>query len=88
MLPMLAVCYLIFYFMVVKPQDTKMKKQKQLVDTLKKGESVVTTGGIVGKIAGTEKEFVLVEIAPNVKIKMDPAHVAKRLGADSKAEAA
>jgi preprotein translocase subunit YajC len=49
---------------------------------------VVTTGGIVGKIAGTEKDFVLVEIAPNVKVKIEPSHVAKRLGGDSKAEAA
>jgi len=88
MLPMLAVCYLIFYFMVIKPQDTKMKRHKTLLESLKRGDSVVTTGGLVGKYAGEEKGCLLIEIAPNVKIKIEQGHVTKRLGSDQKAEAA
>ena len=88
MLPMLAVCYLIFYFMVIKPQDQKMKRHKALLESLKRGDSVVTSGGLVGKFAGEEKGLMLVEIAPNIKIKVEQGHVLKRLGDDQKAEAA
>lgn len=88
MLPMLAVCYLIFYFMVIKPQDQKMKRHKALIDSLKRGDSVVTSGGLVGKFVGEEKGFMLVEIAPNVKIKVEQGHVLKRVGDEQKSEAA
>jgi|GEM_PF-181848 len=88
MLPMLAVCYLIFYFMVIKPQESKVKKHKTLLESLKRGDAVITSGGIVGKVAGVEKDCVLLEIAPNVKIKVEQAHVLKRVGGEEKAEAA
>jgi preprotein translocase subunit YajC len=88
MLPMLAVCYLIFYFMVIKPQDAKVKKHKSLLESLKRGDSVVTSGGIIGKVAGIEKDCVVLEIAPNVKIKVEQSHVLKRAGNEQKAEAA
>jgi preprotein translocase subunit YajC len=88
MLPMLAVCYLIFYFMVIKPQDAKLKKHKSLLESLKRGDSVVTSGGIIAKVAGIEKDCVVLEIAPNVKIKVEQSHVLKRAGGEQKAEAA
>ncbi len=78
MLPMLIICYFIFYFMVIKPQDARNKKHKTLIDSLKRGDSVVTSSGIVGKIAGVEKEYILLEIASNVKIKVLQAHVVAR----------
>ena len=81
MLPMLAVCYLIFYFMVVKPQDSKAKAHQQLVESLKRGENVITTGGIAGKVAGVENGFVLLEVANNVKIKVEQSHVVKKMDA-------
>jgi preprotein translocase subunit YajC len=78
MLPMLVICYFIFYFMVIKPQDARNKKHKSLVDSLKRGDSVVTSSGIVGKVAGLEKEYVLLEVAANVKIKVLQGHVVAR----------
>jgi preprotein translocase subunit YajC len=77
MLPMLAVCYLIFYFMVIKPQETKNKKHRELMEALKKGDSVITTSGIVGKVAGVESEHVTIEIAQNVKVKFLRSHIAR-----------
>jgi preprotein translocase subunit YajC len=88
MLPMLAVCYLIFYFMVIKPQESKVKKHKTLLESLKRGDSVVTSGGIIGKVTAVEKDCVVLEIAQNVKIKVEQAHVLKRAGGEEKAEAA
>jgi preprotein translocase subunit YajC len=77
MLPMLAVCYLIFYFMVIRPQETKTKKQRELLDSIKKGDSVVTTSGIVGRVSGVEGDHILLEIASNVKVKFLRSHIAR-----------
>jgi preprotein translocase subunit YajC len=77
MLPMLAICYLIFYFMVIKPQETKNKKHATLVASLKRGDSVVTSSGIVGKVANVEKDHVMLEIAQNVKVKVLMSHVTR-----------
>lgn len=88
MLPMLAVCYLIFWVMVIRPQDTKVKKHKQLLESLKRGDSVVTTGGIIGRVASVEKDAVMVEIAPNVKVKFAQSHILGLEKGESKAEAA
>jgi preprotein translocase subunit YajC len=88
MLPMLAVCYLIFWVMVIRPQESKVKKHKQLLDSLKRGDSVVTTGGIIGRVASVEKDAVTLEIAPNVKVKFTQSHILGLEKAESKAEAA
>jgi preprotein translocase subunit YajC len=88
MLPMLAICYLIFWVMVIRPQESKIKKHKNLLESLKRGDSVVTTGGIIGRVASVEKDAVLVEIAPNVKVKFAQAHIVGLEKGDAKAEAA
>ncbi|MEY4668233.1 MAG: hypothetical protein RL518_932 [Pseudomonadota bacterium] len=88
MLPMLAICYLIFWVMVIRPQESKVKKHKELLNSLKRGDSVVTTGGIIGRVASVEKDGVLVEIAPNVKVKFAQSHIVGLEKGESKAEAA
>jgi preprotein translocase subunit YajC len=85
---MFVTVYLIFYFMVIKPQKKKITDQQNLLSSLKRGEQVVTSGGLVAKVAGVEKEHVLLEIAPNVKVKFEIAHISKRLDKAEKAEAA
>lgn len=77
MLPMLAVCYLIFYFMVIRPQERKTKQHKALLESMKRGDSVVTSSGIVGKVSGVESDHVMVEIAPNVKVKFLRQHIVR-----------
>jgi preprotein translocase subunit YajC len=88
MLPMLAICYLIFWVMVIRPQESKTKKHKQLLESLKRGDAVVTTGGIIGRVASVEKDGVFVEIAPNVKVKFAQSHILGLEKDESKAEAA
>ena len=87
MAPMLAVCYFIFWAMVIRPQDKKNKARKSLLESLKKGDSVVTTSGIVGRVSGQEEQFVLLEVAPNVKIKIELGCIARREKEDAKAAA-
>ena len=88
MLPMLAICYLIFWVMVIRPQESKVKKHKQLLESLKRGDSVITTGGIIGRVSSVEKDGVFVEIAPNVKVKFAQSHILGLEKGESKAEAA
>ncbi|MFO0417649.1 MAG: preprotein translocase subunit YajC [Pseudomonadota bacterium] len=88
MLPMLAVCYLIFYFMVIRPQEAKNKQLKALMDSLKRGDSVITTSGIVGRVAGIESDHVLLEIAPNTKVKFLRSCIARLEAEPQKSKAA
>jgi preprotein translocase subunit YajC len=77
MLPMLAVCYLIFYVMVIRPQERKTKQHKALLESMKRGDSVVTSSGIVGKVSGLESDHIIIEIAPNVKVKFLRQHIVR-----------
>ena len=77
MMPMFFIVFMIFYFMVLRPQTDKIKKQQQLISNLKKGDSIVTTGGIFGRVVGTEDDCVMLEISSNVRIKVEREHVAK-----------
>ena len=79
MMPMFVVVFLIFYFMVLRPQQAKIKAQADLLAALKPGDNVVTTGGIIGKVVKSEQDFILIEVANNVKIKVEPSHVTKKL---------
>jgi preprotein translocase subunit YajC len=88
MLPMLAICYLIFYFMVIRPQESKNKQHKALLESIKRGDSVITTSGMVAKVAGVEKDHVLLEIAPNVKVKYLTGSIARLEGESQKPKAA
>jgi len=88
MLPMLAICYLIFWVMVIRPQESKVKKHKETLESLKRGDSVITTGGIIGRVVSVEKNGVLLEIAPNVKVTFAQSHILGLEKGESKAEAA
>ena len=74
-LPMILV-FVIFYFLMIRPQQKQRKQHLALVQNLKKGDEVVTTAGIHGKIAGVADTVLTVEIAENVRIKMDKTQVA------------
>lgn len=66
----LILIFLIFYFLLIRPQRTQQKKLQQMVGAMRKGDGVVTRAGIYGTIAAIEDNTVLVEIANNVRVKM------------------
>lgn len=84
MLPMLAMVFMIFYFLVLRPQQAKLKAHQELLAGLKRGDSVVTTGGIMARVAGVEEDHVLLEIAQGVKIKVQTSHITAALKAEAK----
>lgn len=62
---------IIFYFFMIRPQQKKQKDQKNFIEAIKKGDMVVTIGGIHGKIVGLEDESVILEVDKGAKIKFD-----------------
>ncbi len=66
----------IFYFVLLAPMRKQQKKTREMLGTLKKGDRVVTTGGIHGSVAQIEDKIVWVKIADTVKVKMDRSAIA------------
>lgn len=60
----------IFYFLLIRPQNQRMKKHRAMVAAAKRGDTVVTGGGIIGKVTRVKDEEVQVEIADNVRINV------------------
>jgi preprotein translocase subunit YajC len=69
MLPIIAIG-LVFYFLVIAPANKQRRKQTEMIAALKKGDKVLTSGGIYGSIQGVEGEVVQLKIAENVKIRV------------------
>jgi preprotein translocase subunit YajC len=61
---------LVFYFLVILPANRQRKKTEEMLSSLKKGDRVITSGGIYGVIQGVEADVVYLKIAENVKVKM------------------
>lgn len=81
-LPMVLV-FGIFYLLMIRPQQKQRKQQQQMVGALKKGDEVVTTAGIHGKIHGVADNIITLEIADNIRIKLDKQQVASLKPASS-----
>ena len=62
--------FIAFYFLMIRPQQRRMKALAASVDAVKKGDTVTTAGGIVGKVTRVEDRFVEVEIAQGVKVRV------------------
>ena len=61
---------LVFYFLVIAPANKQRKKTQEMINSLKKGDQVITTGGIYGTVQGVEADAVYLRIAENVKVKV------------------
>ena len=68
---MFGAIFLIFYFMIIRPQQKRTKEKEKMLSNLEKGDKVVTNGGIHGVIAGLEDKTALLMISENTKIKID-----------------
>lgn len=73
---MMALIIFIFYFLLIRPQQKRQKQHRQFLTNLKRGDMVVTTGGLHGKITGLTDTVVTLEIADNLRIKVSRAYIA------------
>lgn len=75
----LVVIFVVFYFLLIRPQQKRAKQHREMVAALKKGDEVITGGGILGKIIDADDNFVTVEIASGVSVKVQRQSVAQML---------
>lgn len=66
----IAAIFLVFYFLVIAPASKQRKKTAEMLSSLKKGDRVLTSGGIYGTVQGVEPDVIYLKIAENVKIKV------------------
>ena len=75
----LLILFAIFYFLVILPQKKQAKQHKEMVDALKKGDKIVTAGGIIAEVIKNEDDFIKAKIGNNVEVKITKDAVARKL---------
>jgi preprotein translocase subunit YajC len=83
-LPYFIVIFLIFYLLIIRPQQQQKKKQKLMIDALKKGDRVLTSGGMFGTVVGVDDAKVVLKIADDVKAEFSKSAIAQVMAGDSK----
>lgn len=68
--------FALMYFMLIRPQKKQRETHQKLIESLKKGDRVVTSGGMLGTIAGITENTVIIEVSDGVKVKVQKSHVA------------
>ena len=68
----------IMYFIIIRPQQQQAKKHKEMVEGLKKGDRIVTSGGLIAEVKKVEEAFFSVELASNVTVKLSKDAVARK----------
>ena len=66
----LILMFAIFYFLLIRPQQKKAKQHRELLSSLKKGDKVISSGGLHGLVTGLTDDVVIMEIAPKVRVKV------------------
>ena len=68
-LPFVAI-FAIFYFLMIRPQQKRLKQHREMVGGVKRGDTIVTSGGLIGKVVRVADDELLVELAENVRVKV------------------
>lgn len=70
---------LIFYFLIWRPQSKRAKEHRALMESINKGDEIMTTGGLLGKVSEVNEQYVTIEVAENVELKMQKSSIAAAL---------
>jgi preprotein translocase subunit YajC len=81
-LPMMVIMFAIIYFLMIRPEQKKQKKRQQMLSELKKGDRVVTAGGIHGTVGNVKESSIMVKVAENVVMEFAKASVTSVLNKD------
>ncbi len=71
--------FVVFYFLLIRPQQKRAKQHREMLQNLQKGDEVITSGGLYGKIVGMTDEFLTLEVAENVKVKVARSYISTKL---------
>lgn len=69
---------MIFWFLVIRPQQMQAKKHKEMLNALTKGDKIITNGGLVAEVVNAEGDFIKVKLNDDVIVRLDRAFVAKK----------
>jgi preprotein translocase subunit YajC len=84
----LILMFVIFYFLLIRPQQKKTKEHREVINNLKKGDKIITSGGIHGRITAVDDTVLTVEISDKVRVKVNRASVGGLLQSSSPAPVA
>jgi preprotein translocase subunit YajC len=79
--------FLIMYFLMIRPQQKKVKEHRAMIEALRRGDQIVTAGGLIGKVVKVADGEVEVELAPNVKVRVVRSTITQVLSKTVPAEA-
>lgn len=82
-LPMIPIL-VIFYFLMIRPQSKRLQKHQELVTGLKRGDEILTTSGIYGRVEGITEKFVTLEVADGVRLRFAKSHIAGKANEEVK----
>ncbi|MCB9556797.1 MAG: preprotein translocase subunit YajC [Deltaproteobacteria bacterium] len=83
-LALMALMFLVFYFLLIRPQQKRAKDHREMLSNLRRGDRIITVGGICGTITGLTDRFVTVELAEKIRVRVLRSHVQ---GKEAEAEA-
>ncbi len=75
----LIIIFLIFYFLVIRPQQQQAKKHKEMINSLKKGDKIVTNGGLIVEVVKPEEDFIKAKLNDETIVKVDKNFIAKKI---------
>ena len=75
----LIVLFAIFYFLVIRPQQKQAKAHKEMIGALKKGDKVITNGGLIGEVVKPEEDFIKVKLNDDTVVKVSRDYIAKKI---------
>ena len=75
----LVVLFGIFYFLVIRPEQKRVKKHREMLESLKKGDKIVTNGGLIAEIVRVEKDFFKIKLDDKVEARLDKESVIRKL---------
>jgi len=78
MLPFIAL-FAIFYFLIIRPQQKQQKEHKAMLDSLAKGDKVITTGGLYAEVLKPEEDFIKIKLNDDTVVKIVREYIAKKL---------
>jgi len=75
----LIILFAIFYFLIIRPQQKQQKAHKEMLESLSKGDKIVTNGGLYAEVVKTEEDFIKIKLSDTATVKLDRAFVARKL---------
>ncbi|MBW5291253.1 MAG: Preprotein translocase subunit YajC [Candidatus Ruthia sp. Asou_11_S2] len=78
-LPFLLIMFVLMYFLLIRPQQKRAKEHKTLLAALKKGDEIVTNGGVIGKVVSVDESFATLEIADGVVVKVQKQGINQKM---------